>query len=60
MILISHRGNLSGPNPNRENSKEYILEALDKGYSVEIDVWLVKDKIYLGHDNPEYEINIDF
>ena len=60
MILISHRGNITGPNPERENSIEYITEALDKGYSVEIDIWLVDGNIYLGHDEPEYETTLDF
>lgn len=60
MILISHRGNITGPNPERENSKDYILEALKKGYSVEIDIWLIDSKIYLGHDSPEHEIGIEF
>jgi len=57
MKLISHRGNLTGPEPEKENSQLYIQEALDKGFDVEIDVWLVNNKIYLGHDNPQYEIN---
>ena len=32
MILIAHRGNINGPNPERENTVSYIQEALDKGY----------------------------
>jgi hypothetical protein len=60
MILISHRGNITGPNPERENSIEYITEALDKGYSVEVDIWLIGDNIYLGHDKPEYETTLSF
>lgn len=60
MILISHRGNITGPNPERENSKDYISEALRQGYSVEIDVWFVDGKIYLGHDSPEHEVDIQF
>tara|TARA_R110002167_G_scaffold321233_1_gene527107 strand:+ start:7467 stop:7913 length:447 start_codon:yes stop_codon:yes gene_type:complete len=60
MILISHRGNIDGPTPTRENSKEYITEALKRGFSVEVDVWYLKNELYLGHDTPEYKINIDF
>jgi hypothetical protein len=56
-MLISHRGNLIGPNPERENSQDYIQEALDKGFNVEIDVWILDNKIYLGHDGPQYCIN---
>lgn len=55
MILISHRGNIDGPNPKLENSPTYIQQALDKGYHVEIDVWYVDGKFKLGHDNPEYD-----
>ena len=56
MVLISHRGNLEGPNPKRENSQSYIQEALDKGFNVEIDVWVIDNKIFLGHDSPQYAV----
>ena len=55
MILISHRGNISGPNPEQENKPEYIAEALKQGYDVEIDVWFKDNKFMLGHDEPQYE-----
>jgi hypothetical protein len=55
MILISHRGNISGPNPERENHPEYIFEALQAGYDVEIDVWFENGKFMLGHNEPQYE-----
>jgi hypothetical protein len=55
MILISHRGNISGPNPEKENHPEYILAALQEGYDVEIDVWFENGKFMLGHDEPQYE-----
>jgi hypothetical protein len=66
MILIAHRGNLNGPNPSRENSPSYINEALDKGFYVEIDVWLQYDentktqRLFLGHDEPQYETALDY
>ena len=56
MKLISHRGNLTGPNLEKENSIPYIQEALNKGFDVEIDVWVIDNKIYLGHDKPQYLI----
>ena len=34
MIFISHRGNLNGPEPLRENCPSYIDEALRAGYDV--------------------------
>jgi len=55
MILISHRGNINGKQPNRENHPDYIWEAIRKGYNVEIDVWLVNGKLKLGHDTPQYD-----
>ena len=60
MILISHRGNLRGPNKSRENSPEYINEAQNNGYNIEIDVWFTNNKFYLGHDEPIYEIKKNF
>lgn len=38
MLFISHRGNLDGLNPKRENTKDYIQEAIDKGFQVEVDI----------------------
>lgn len=57
MIKISHRGNLFGPNLKLENSPDYVVEAIRSGYDVEIDFWVVDDKLFLGHDSPQYEIN---
>lgn len=54
MILISHRGNIDGPNPNFENSPEYLLDAIHAGYDVELDMWIVDNHLYLGHDSPQY------
>jgi hypothetical protein len=55
MKLISHRGNISGPNPEKENHPEYILAAILADYEVEIDVWFKDGKFMLGHDEPQYE-----
>lgn len=60
MKIISHRGNINGPNNERENHPDYINEAIEEGYDVETDVWFINDKWYLGHDNPEYEIKYNF
>ena len=57
MRKISHRGNLFGPNPERENSPHYIFEALAEGFDVEIDVWYLTGTIQLGHDKPTYTVN---
>ena len=60
MILISHRGNITGENRAYENSPGYILDAIKKGYDVEVDVRLKSGRWYLGHDEPEYNIDDKF
>tara|TARA_R100000152_G_C6782005_1_gene217960 strand:+ start:8883 stop:9326 length:444 start_codon:yes stop_codon:yes gene_type:complete len=52
MILIAHRGNISGKQEARENTVSYINEALTKGFDVEIDLWSHGGFLYLGHDKP--------
>lgn len=60
MIIISHRGNVNGPNPKLENNPDYVLNALSLGFDVELDCWVVDSKIFLGHDKPQYLISHDF
>jgi hypothetical protein len=60
MILISHRGNIDGPNEVRENSPYYIMEALTMGFDVEIDVWFVDGEFWLGHDSPQDKTDYKF
>ena len=60
MILISHRGNTKGSIPERENTISYIEEALEDGYDVEIDVWFIEEKFWLGHDNPCTEVSEEY
>lgn len=55
MFFISHRGNINGPNPEKENHPDYIKAALKAGFQTEIDVWYVNNKFILGHDKPQYE-----
>ena len=60
MIYISHRGNLEGKSEKDENNPDYILNAADKGFDVEIDVWFKNDNFYLGHDNPVFKVDKEF
>jgi glycerophosphoryl diester phosphodiesterase len=60
MILISHRGNINGCNSQKENTQEYIQKAIDAGYHVEIDVWLKNNQLFLGHDQPETPIYLNW
>lgn len=53
MLIISHRGNLHGPDPKTENTNEQICKALSAGYNVEVDVWFKNGDLYLGHDEPK-------
>ena len=55
MKPISHRGNLRGPDPYTENKPNQITSLLNRGIDVEIDLWFVDGKLYLGHDNPTHE-----
>ena len=60
MKLISHRGNISGANPEKENDPDYIAQALSLGYDVEIDVWKVGEEWFLGHDFPLHKISFRY
>lgn len=59
MIYISHRGNISGRIPDKENTWSYILDAIKCGYSVEIDIWYKDNVLYLGHDEPHDIVDIN-
>lgn len=54
MKLIAHRGNMNGPSA-LENHPDHIREALQAGFDVEIDVWVVDGEIFYGHDEPQYK-----
>lgn len=54
MIKISHRGNTKGRKIELENSPQYLLNAIDHGYDVEVDIWYVDKRFYFGHDKPTY------
>jgi hypothetical protein len=57
MKWIAHRGNINGINTERENHPDYIDEAISLGYDVEIDMWWIDGRTYLGHDEPQYEVD---
>lgn len=58
MILISHRGNTNGKFESYENEPTYIDKAIQEGFDVEVDVWYVDSQLYLGHDKPQYGVDI--
>lgn len=59
MLLISHRGNLFGPNEKEENKPQYIDQCI-QNYDCEVDFWAIGNKLFLGHDFPNYEISFNF
>ena len=60
MFYISHRGNIFGPNKKDENKIDYVENALNLGFDVEIDVWFYKKNFYLGHDEPQFKVDKTF
>ena len=60
MIFISHRGNTDKIKEELENSREYIDQAISKGYEVEIDIWRIDGKLFLGHDKPERLVTLSW
>jgi hypothetical protein len=52
-MIIAHRALLNGPNKALENQPSSIEKAIELGFYVEIDVWSVNHKWFLGHDKPE-------
>jgi hypothetical protein len=61
MLYISHRGNLDGMEPEKENSPEYVQAVLDKNYHVLVDTWLVgSSSLALGTRYPQYPVSLEF
>ncbi len=60
MILISHRGNVNGPDTTKENNPYYVDEAIELGFDVEVDLRVTPSGVFLGHDTPDYEINLSW
>lgn len=59
MIIISHRGNTNGPS-EYENSPLLIEQAIMQGFQVEIDLRMKGNKLFLGHDIPQYPITLEY
>jgi hypothetical protein len=66
MKKIAHKGNFNGSNKELENTPQHILEALARGYEVEIDLWYTPGNsgmagtYWLGHDEPRYQVPVAF
>jgi len=57
LIVISHRGNINGPDILTENNPEHIDKLISKNIFVEVDVWFVDGNYFLGHDSPTYLVD---
>lgn len=60
MKIIAHRGNVFGKYLKKENTEEYLLKAINANIDVEVDIWKIDDRLYLGHDYPQYQTTKDF
>jgi hypothetical protein len=60
MLFISHRGNINGADPTKENSPQYIEEALQKNFEVEVDVRFLNNSFYLKSFNFLVLINFSY
>lgn len=59
MKIISHRGNIEGKS-EFENTQKQIYKAIGMGFDVEIDLWVINNNLFLGHDNPETPCGLEF
>jgi hypothetical protein len=55
MLLIANRGNLFGRNLERENSPDYLNEAINQGYHVMVDAWWVEGCFWFGKNRPTHK-----
>lgn len=59
MIKIAHRGNTNGQS-HRENQPDYLMDAVNAGYDVELDLWMLGGLLWLGHSGAQYLIKENF
>jgi len=57
---ICHRGNLEKKIEEIENRPLTLAYRDVEGYDVECDVWYKDNKLWLGHDEPQYETFIEW
>jgi len=59
MLYISNKGNISGRDPKKENTVEYLLQAVQDGYCIKTDLWVIKGRLVTGNDFPANGIILD-
>jgi hypothetical protein len=57
MIYIAYRGLYYGEDPQIENTPNQVSKALQYGFNAMVDAWRVDGKLYLGSDQPLYEVS---
>jgi hypothetical protein len=60
MKYIAHRGLTDGPNSSLENCPEQLLKSLAEGFDCEVDLRIINDELFLGHDSPDWPIDEQF
>lgn len=60
MLIIAHRGLVTGPHPQLENNPKQIAQLLQSGWHVEVDVRREQHKWYLGHDDTTHVVDLEF
>lgn len=60
MKIISHRGNINGLVPEKENRPSYIDSAIQLGYDVEVDLRINNNEFWLGHDEAQYRVELSW
>lgn len=59
--IISHRGNLDGPDPDLENKLEHLEIVLSSTkFDIEIDLRVIDGLFLLGHDFPDESVTLNF
>jgi glycerophosphoryl diester phosphodiesterase len=57
MIILAHRGNLTGPEPDHENRLDRMIEAMSLGFGLETDVRRRGDgTLYISHDVTQHAL----
>jgi hypothetical protein len=58
MLFISNQGSIFGP--NLQVSEKSVIVAIDRGYTVKIDVWIYDRQFYIGTVKDKYQTSFSF
>jgi len=60
MLYISHRGNIDKKDTSTENSPSKIEICIKSGYDVEVDIRYIHGDWWLGHDENQYKVSVEW